>query len=478
MLDQDDTWRHLCTSYWYATEKRLWQWSSFSPRGLYHALEQWAPLEGFYMLASAFPWGMLILLRISEGRVLADIIRFVPAYGEGGEDRGAGSGGFQEVTVPLFRASLVEEHAGIVQSALDSPWLGGADVQLSRLEPARLRARMRIAAVFASYKIDATGPFSAKRVLRMMARRRKPDSTFFVTAHDGHSAGCPPGEASPSHVLAQAAANLVVAGAVESEEESEDAELGCNEWRPGRAIASSADALARTGVMLQHLLGTLAAPCDLALICNQGDVDPRDAGFPNVRPGLYVGDYGHSNYGQFRNEVLLMEYVALSREQVVTEATVPTLLFALPRGEPAPPELGLLAGLHGPITFMRGVKQCGDFHVPMGATSFVVVCGPPDACLSLAAGRSPPSAVVDRQTQQQEAVLRAWRGFGSLASPGFRKPEWTGGWLVQLEHRHTNGEHRFGFVWDTDQDAVVLHWVCVQDKSPFLQRAWLPENLR
>ena len=76
--------------------------------------------------------------------------------------------------------------------------------------------------------------------------------------------------------------------------------------------------------------------------------------------------------------------------------------------------------------------------------------------------------------------VRAWRGWGTLAFPGFMHPSWAGGWLVQLGDNSSTGDHRFGFVWDRDQSrgAVVLHWVASQDACPFLQRSWLPEDLR
>merc|ERR1712232_489064 len=125
---------------------------------------------------------------------------------------------------------------------------------------------------------------------------------------------------------------------------------------------------------------------------------------------------------------------------------------------------------------MRGTKQCGDFHVPMGATTFIAVGGPQEACSALkgVATRSmfvdiePPANVLNRRTGGRETVLRAWRGWGTLATPGFDMPSWAGGWLVQLDHDVATSDNRFGFVWDRNQDAVVLQWIRAQDVSPFL----------
>uniref|UniRef100_A0A7S4UYN2 F-box domain-containing protein n=1 Tax=Alexandrium monilatum TaxID=311494 RepID=A0A7S4UYN2_9DINO len=422
-LGQDAAWRHLCRRYWYATAERIKDWPDLSPQGLYRALEQWAPLEGYYALTPAFPWGLLVLIRISDGRVLADVIRFVPLQ----------DGSFMEVPVPLFRVTLREERPGVVRSVLDAPWSGGEAAQVSSVDPEELyAATTRISGFFASRRIVTSRLFSARRALRVTA-----------------------GEGTPADDS--------------DEEEIKGLEVGS-------LLQSAEQAKERTEAMLQELLGQGSVPCDLALIRSPSDFCPQDSGFPGVRPGLYVGDYGHGYYGQFRTEVLLLEYATFAPEDILTEA--PKTIFARPEGEPAPSDLRLLTHATSPVTFMRGVKQCGDVHVPMGATTFVAVCGPPEACAALSGERSPPSSVMNRQSGRMEAVRRAWRGFGTLAMQGFRHPSWDGGWLVQLESVGSNGDHRFGFVWDRQQDAVVLRWITAQDTSSFLQRAWLPEDLR
>eukprot|EP00913_Durusdinium_trenchii_P027771 g26041.t1 len=155
--------------------------------------------------------------------------------------------------------------------------------------------------------------------------------------------------------------------------------------------------------------------CDLALIRSPDEFMPADPTVPRLRPGLYAGDYGHGMYGQYRVE------------------------------------LRALAELNQSITFMRVVKQCGDLHVPMGATTFMAICAPENA---LDGAQNGPSRVQNRQTSSWESVARSWRGFGTLAMPGFGRPSWDTGWLVQFAHRA--GEDRFGFVWDRAQDAVGL----------------------
>jgi len=61
--------RALCISAWGVDELRFTQWPTLTSWwALYRVLQRWAPHEGFYSLANAYPWGLLLLLRFHEVR--------------------------------------------------------------------------------------------------------------------------------------------------------------------------------------------------------------------------------------------------------------------------------------------------------------------------------------------------------------------------------------------------------------------------
>jgi hypothetical protein len=63
-IQSDGLWQGLCRYSWLVTEERFKQWPALSSyEALYSVLQKWGPLEGFYQIANAFPWGMLVLLR-------------------------------------------------------------------------------------------------------------------------------------------------------------------------------------------------------------------------------------------------------------------------------------------------------------------------------------------------------------------------------------------------------------------------------
>eukprot|EP00931_Biecheleriopsis_adriatica_P060096 TRINITY_DN36075_c0_g1_i1.p1 TRINITY_DN36075_c0_g1~~TRINITY_DN36075_c0_g1_i1.p1 ORF type:complete len:493 (-),score=60.68 TRINITY_DN36075_c0_g1_i1:48-1526(-) len=450
-LSEDGAWWHLCKKYWFATDERLRDWPSLSPKGLYRALEQWTPVEGYYTLASAFPWGLLVLVRIHQGRLIANVIRFVPEP----------AGSFIEVQVPLFQVSITEEKPGVVSSTVSAKWLADEPAIFGAHDPHQLEAHTLEARQFGCVHIARGGLFLPRRALRIAICQREEPEVVQSPGAGGY------GEGTDAEIDDSSA----------DEPLQNDLRALFESWHPGELLRSEEEAQSKTETMLDSCLHKCRVPCDLALIRSPQECVPHDPSVPRLRPGLYVGDYGHSFYGQFRTEVLLLEYISLTPEQLSQEVMVPSQVFTRPGGEAPPEELSKLADMHRTVSFVRGVKQCGDFHVPMGATTFVAVCGPPEACAALTDMEAPRS-VLCRQTHRQEVVVRAWRGFGTLARPILQDPSWAGGWLVQFENDDERGDHRFGFVWDRNQEAVVLRWVVLQDSSPFLQRAWLPEGVR
>jgi len=426
-LGEESAWRHLCKSYWYATESRLKDWPSLSPKGLYHALELWVPLEGFYVLAPAFPWGLLVLVRITCGRVVADVMRFLPRA----------SGDFIEINVPLFSVDLLEEE-GNLRSCIEALWALPGETRSLLMSSFDARLTRAHATGNQFFGREVIGSFFAQRKgLRLAAEEI-----------------AEPGDATPN--------------------------IGAS-WEPGELPKDPVTLLDHTQEMIRVMCGVARVPLDLMLVQSPADFVPQDSTQPRMRRGLYVGDYRHGMYGQYRTEVLLLDYVELSARELRQERQRPLRIFNRgPSTEyPAPQELQGLCDLDCGATFMRVVKQCGDVHVPMGATTFVAVCGPEPACSAIlhSIGEA-PKHVENRQTGQWEEVRRAWGGFGTLARFGFSGPSWSRGWLAQLPPHPETGDDRFGFVWSSAQDAVVLSWVTAQDTSPFLQRQWLPADLR
>ena len=110
-------------------------------------------------------------------------------------------------------------------------------------------------------------------------------------------------------------------------------------------------------------------------------------------------------------------------------------------------------------TWLVGRKVTGDFHVPMGATTFIALLEP-----QLQAEPPPPRVLT---AAGFETVRQGWMGFGTLARPGFRDPSWDRGWLAQLEDDADGRRFAFAFQSDYNQSVIVLSQIGAQNTAYF-----------
>lgn len=456
-FQEETVWQHLCNDFWLLTPQRFEEWPSLrSYRALYRVLEQWAVLEGYYTVPSGFPWCLLVLLRFQAGALVGEVIRFASPSRSSQSRRPAGRMSL-ETRAKIFEItfSADEENDFSVQASVTFP--GDASGLLSRnatLEPlpATLRASLVEAEQF---------PHPQEIIPR------------WIPARLGLTIKVADADAQEALELREKRRQPLL-----PEEEALAALLGARQrrmrlWRPD--AVDTADSIEEHSVQMFMELLEESRSLSLSLVRSPVEAALEDATAPRLSPGLYVGDYGHSMYGQYRHEVLLVEYRECGVEGL--EA-----LFARPFESALPTELtaaleAVGAENVGSMGFLVGSKVTGDVHVPAGQTTFVALCSSPELRLQLDRAREPAaSVVINRGNREIEEVIRAWPGFGTLAMFGFGQPSWAPGWLVQLEP--TSDGDRFGFVWSRNQETIVLEYVQAQSTSPFLSRKWLPESLR
>lgn len=420
VFDDETLWQHLCADYWFiAEEARLKQWpSNLSCRGLYHTLEQWAALEGFYNLPAAFPWSLLVLVHFDQGTLVADTVRFRSVGGESVEHR-----------TRLFEVSFSEDAGShSIRSTISFPkevaGLHGVEASIAPLPPGRIMSAL---------------PWQA--VPQWFSSRR------------GFSLELPPQKARPR--------------AAEQADDDEDLPAGFELlWAPDYEAPESSG----PHMVLEMLQHTRSLPFSLVRGPTEYTLD--DPAAPHLKPGLYVGEYQRRLYGQFANEVVLVEYVECGSAAELADIY----------GEPSVPQELLDLLLQGgaddtKLSFLLGTKVTGDVHVPCGQKTFVAVLSPPGLRRDLERGRSGSTTqILNRATHELETVRNSWPAHGMLAFPGFQNPSWSQGQLLQLASEHGD---RFGFMWNRQQDVIVLAYVPSQQHTGlFLDRRWLPEDLR
>lgn len=366
-LDEEMVWRHLCADYWFVQEEHFERWPQISSwRALYRTLEQWAVFEGFYTLPSAFPWCLLVILRFDSGSLIADAVRFCcNVAAEGDPDAPAHQA--LELYVRLFEITFSEEADGNVRASL-------------------------------AFAGDTKGIFAgvAAHVEPM------PDSVASALPQArqiGFEESVMPG-------FINAARGFAVA--LERPEESADGEL----WQPdawSQRHHSPARLTEITPYMVYHLMRA-GRTLPLAMVRSPFEYTVDDPLVELLRPGLYVGNYCHDFYGQFKHEVLLVEFRECGLDGLRS-------LFARPgdrdRGGNTwgrvPQELRQAweRSDSASATFLVGVKVTGDYHVPAGQTTFVALVTPHDTKRLIDQERGDLQEVRNRSTGRAERVVHA-----------------------------------------------------------------------
>lgn len=460
-LNEDAVWQHLCKDFWFVTEERFKQWPAMRTyRALYRALEQWAVLEGFYSMPTAFPWSLLVLLRFETGTLVAEAIRFCD---DGGRR--------QEVRTRLFEVTLLEE-AGHVCAALRFPLdkngiLGSTFAFVGPL-PQTVRATLASARGF-RHKDEVVPRWISPAhgvSVELLPSGPKCGLMCNETSTPNCVGDCGDGGSSSDEFLSSDGVETEVAGGMEF-------------WDASHAISRDnlEDMTARMVLLMLRSVRSLP----LVLVRSPMDYTLDDPSAPHLHPGLYVGNYGHGQYGQFTHEVILVEYRECNAKNIVS-------LFTFDDRKAVPRRLQevLDSAVHGEtLSFLVGTKVTGDVHVPAGQATFVALCSPQPLVERLChSNGGQVQTVMNYSSREVEVVKRSWPGFGIIAGIGFHSPSWSPGNLVQLEARSgdLSGEtcraDRFGFMWRRDRDVIVLEYVKAQAAAPFLGRKWLPEALR
>jgi hypothetical protein len=202
-------------------------------------------------------------------------------------------------------------------------------------------------------------------------------------------------------------------------------------------------------------------------------------GMPIIRPGLYVGQYGSAEqYGKFASECLLIEYKTFS---IVTPSAWDEIKKQVFRGGDQSDDTNIFNSIRAAVDqtnvkevmFVLGRKVTGDINVFAGEVTFGALVHPSIAPEAMEGKCVRSKERNDRATYK---VVRCFKGFGTLAYPGFRAPSWSKGDLVELkksdecssDHNSSgNSYHQIGFLWGRDEQTTVLKYVPLQQQFPW-----------
>lgn len=288
IIADEATWQILCKYSWSVDDADLSaDWPRLeSFRSLYAVLEVWAPRQGFHQLIDAFPWGALLLLSFRKGVFVGELLHHDPPA--------AGSTKcVARAPVPVLSVTFATS-ADITEPAVES----GVAPMPAWMAPVT-RAVMRwCGQPLASCEITHS-PQAHPRHLG--------DVTNFFIGHQGARFAQ---SLVPNYVRCRQYLVLRVGSAAAAEGTTRRQLREWDPWQqrveedlwPRRLEEILSDASRFGGELTLGLVDgpqlTLAEPMGGAAAA---------ADTLALRPGLYVGNYAHSFYGDFGRESLLIE---------------------------------------------------------------------------------------------------------------------------------------------------------------------------
>jgi len=430
-------WKPLCIQSWKVTEQHLTQWPKMSSwKSLYATLQHWVPREGFYVLLDAYPWGILFLMRILDGNFVCDVVRY-------NEEKQ------KQDCYRLFNVSCVDKSVASLEGSnlkfrVTFESKENRQNRIGRTSISPILANDIFPTVFG--RIPAFPVETMTLTCISTAEEHKEDSLDNLTGDDGRENV----DDLPNSLWFPWNPNW---------NESPDIrkmvlELVCKS-------SSSASKYQGKELRFQWVDG----PTRTSELVYTADM-------PIIRPGLYSGTYGE-HYGQFRHEILLIEYRRFplhnTNERTRVWDDIGKTIFA-GRGNSIVKEIqqsidGMGNATVKEIIFVVGKKVTGDIHVPLGNETFVALVHP-----LLQFTRAVGETIRNRESKKVLKVKRFFHGWGTLAYPNFHRPSWSAGSLVQVEDDSESGVHQFGFAWERGVEcAIILRWLDIQSTHPFLK---------
>jgi len=443
---EEQVFRSLCLLHWQSVSSASFE-TEWKPKlsrwkAVYRVLQTWVPREGFYSVLEAAPWGLLLRLQFEAGKFVGYLLWPHHEEAEEGGDT-TGSSGFRSIRV----LSVTFSHEGNASQATllnqrESDNAGGIGEEIS-IMPIKVPKYTEPGMVLPGWSLRTiVGTGTTLRLIQRTNARMTDSLRNELDATWNHSTA-----ADPNQMLQTL-------------------------WQYS--------ALRSPGGVRHLTLNWVDGP-------SRDDSFQYLDGMPVIRPGLYSGVYAPDVYGKFKREVILIEYrkyelgESNSTEEATKWNTIQTEIFNAPEhtdghGFYQSVKTFVTKSSSRSIVFVVGRKVTGDYHVPMRCITFGALVHP---TLPL---QNPPATATDRGHGEHEYFVKnAWAGWGTMAFPGFQRPVWANGTLVQVEPRSASirngrgneaqsGIDQFGFIWESDhrgEETSILTRMTEQDEFPW-----------
>lgn len=357
----------------------------------------YTPLEGFYFVCNAWPWGLFVQCHFENGKFCGDLIRAVPNNGTETDEME-----YIRILDRIFEISFATDGKAKCEIMLGNTNKEGQDKGCKALAHA-------FGVTFEPETLDFN-------IIKPKEVPKKKGGFLFQIFWDRLQTS-------------------------QSSQQFQWPEVGQQPmWDEEKKGPPKANELIQG---IQNKCQLTKSPDQFLLLERLDTISPHDQSknlstvavvAPDLKSGFYVGNYGEM-YSSFRHEILYISHRFVdtsnskSMEEVFGSRTPPMNPFGTEDSS------GFL---------LIGKKVTGDLHVPAGEITWCV------DITKLNSTTNAPVTIKDKDSNKHN-VIKSWNGMGTLSYYLFQGASWENGWLLELE------KHKFAFCWKRQQDVTILY---------------------
>jgi hypothetical protein len=423
-------------------------------KNLFHILVDFAPLEGWYALCDAWPWGYLVLMKFCDGVFCGEVVSV-------SQDGSFPSDGYYDCQRKrIFEISFDSSGSanctviGKKAESFGVKWKGGS-TNNSSYHKVKKRDVFRSLQIRHDLSDDDVFPrndgllFHISHILKNerdnVSNEICPEPFFTDMSEIDDSIDVPMPTCS---------------GIIETllQREMPVYKYKQNIRRP--SYVNRLHHYYPNGLLFEYLCGPVGRPLSNRVKASKGLFHNSPQPQP-LQPGFYVGKNSRRFYQrhlryeivQVRNHQMKIQADSNNKPDEIMLSFQESLKASKTDSLPSIADL-LLSNHRESFTFVSGRKITGDIYVASGELARIAITS---RLRDISAFPTPPPVLV--QGSQCHQVTNAWHGWKQLARPFFCDSVWKKGWLLELRGTRNADDEEWGEGFKYCDEAQYTFWL-------------------
>ncbi len=423
-------------------------------KNLFHILVSWSPLEGWYTLCDAWPWGYLVLMKFCDGMFCGEVVSVSQ------QESSFEAPGFDCERERIFQISFDSSGSanctviGKKAESFGVKWKGGSsstgNSSYHKVKKSDVFRSLQIRNDLSDDDVFPRNDGLLFHISNILKNKSDVDSNeLYPDPFSSDMSGVDETINVPTPTCSDIIGTLL-------QREMPVYKYEQNTRRP--SYVNRLRDYYPNGLLLEYMCGPEGRP-----LGNRAKASKGKGLFQNaqpLQPGFYVGKNGR----RFFHRHLRYEVVQLRNHRLQIDSNnepdhnMFSLKESLKASEtdslPSIVDVDLVESNHrANYDFVSGRKVTGDIYVPTGELTWIAITS---TLRDVTKFPTPPTVLV--KGSQCHQVTNAWPGWKQLARPFYCDSSWKEGWLLELRGtRNADDEWNEGFKYC--DEAQYVFWL-------------------